>query len=234
MTSKLSIAVETSSRSGGLALGRDDTLVDEIQFDATRRHASQLVTQMDVLLRRNGAGPEDVDALYVSGGPGSFTGTRLAITVARTFAQAMGGVKLVLVPTVRAVAWNAAEVDWQNLAVLLAAKRGQFYAALLSRQNPHEPTVLGMCTPQELLDRAPRPLHVTGEALDHVTLAPCPSVEILGSGYSPPLARGVWWVGKEMAATGAFTPPNMVLPIYPRRPEALRLWEMRKGRDQNA
>jgi tRNA threonylcarbamoyl adenosine modification protein YeaZ len=228
MNNRVSIAIETSSRSGGLALGIDNELVDQVTFDATRRHAAQLVTRLDELVRRNELSPEAVTELYVSAGPGSFTGTRIAVTVGRTFAQALGQVQLVSVPTTAAVAENARDESWSNLAVLLAAKRGRFYAGLYRREDGIRGEILGLCDSQELLDRAPRPLAVTGEALEYVSIEG-PDVRTLDERLYQPTAEGCWRVGRRLAGEGSFTPANLLLPIYSRRPEAVRLWEKRQA-----
>ncbi|MCP4375041.1 MAG: tRNA (adenosine(37)-N6)-threonylcarbamoyltransferase complex dimerization subunit type 1 TsaB, partial [bacterium] len=59
----VSISIETSCRSGGVVLGRGDEIIGEINFDASSRHAVQLVPRMDELLANASLKPEDVDEL---------------------------------------------------------------------------------------------------------------------------------------------------------------------------
>ncbi len=233
MDGPYSIAIETSSRAGGVALGAGERLVEAIRFDASRRHASQLVLQLDKLLRAQDLRPKDLEEVYVSGGPGSFTGTRIAVTVARTLAQALDGLRIVLVPTAAVVARQAQGVDWQHLAVLLAAKRGRFHATLFEKGAEPSGDVLGMCDVGELLEATARPLHVTGEAVDYIEFPDTADLVVLPAGMRQADPAGLWKVGREMAREGRFTPPNMVLPIYPRKPEAVRLWEMRREGPSN-
>ena len=47
---KLSVAIETSCRAGGAALGRGDELIAAVDFDASARHAAQLIMRLDALL----------------------------------------------------------------------------------------------------------------------------------------------------------------------------------------
>ena len=86
----VSLAIETSCRAGGVALGRGDELLGVIDFEASARHAVQLVPRLHELLEGASLRPEDVDELYVSVGPGSFTGLRIGLTVARTMGQMLG------------------------------------------------------------------------------------------------------------------------------------------------
>src|SRR5206468_539320 len=80
--------------------------VTEEQFPHGLKHAAEIVPMLDRLCRGHGWSPRDVEQLYVSTGPGSFTGLRIGVTLAKTMALATG-VKLVAVPTVRVLAENA-------------------------------------------------------------------------------------------------------------------------------
>jgi hypothetical protein len=75
-----------------------------------------------------------------------------------------------------------------------------------------------------------RPVLLTGEGLDYHDLAG-EGVELAEPDVRLPTAEGVWRVGRRLAAAGEFTEYHHLLPIYTRRPEAVRLWEQRHGRD---
>src|SRR3954471_11334180 len=101
------LAIETSGRVGSIA-AVDDVVLDEREFPHGLQHAAQIVPIIDELCRAQNWSPPDVQELYVSVGPGSFTGLRIAITLAKTMALATG-VKIVAVPTVRVLSENAPE-----------------------------------------------------------------------------------------------------------------------------
>ena len=94
------LAIETSSRVGSIAIADGDRLLAEEQFEHGLQHAAQIVPIIDRLCRAQGWSPRDVEHVYVSAGPGSFTGLRIGITLAKTFSLATR-VKLVAVPTMR-------------------------------------------------------------------------------------------------------------------------------------
>ncbi len=225
----ISLAIETTCRLGGVALGVGDALRTAIEFDASQRHATHLVTRLQELLRSADLRPADVDELYVSVGPGSFTGTRVGVTVARTMGRALPGLRLVAVPSPAAVAENLRDIPWSHLAVVLDAKEDAVHATLFARTPDGgivpdgEPRVIRV---PELLASAPKPLLVTGEGAGYhdltgegVTLAP--------DDTRLPRPEGVWRVGRRMAAAGQFTDALHLLPTYVRPPEAVRLWEKR-------
>ena len=85
---------------------------------------------------------------------------------------------------------------------------------------------------QDFLAAAPRPISLIGEALSYETMTG-PGVTLARPDMPDlhlPTARAVWNVGHDMAAVGEFTEYHHLLPIYARKPEAVRLWEQRAGR----
>jgi tRNA threonylcarbamoyl adenosine modification protein YeaZ len=121
------LAIETSGRVGSVAAFLDGRLLAEETFEHGLANAARLVVTMDALCRQQGWRPGDVNELYISIGPGSFTGLRLAVTVAKTMWLATG-VRIVAVPSVRVLACNAPP-EATNLIVVLDAKRGQVFTA---------------------------------------------------------------------------------------------------------
>jgi tRNA threonylcarbamoyladenosine biosynthesis protein TsaB len=235
MSPEISIAIETSCRAGGVALGRGGDLLESAALGPSARHAADLLPTLDALLRRHGLGPAQIDWLFVSVGPGSFTGLRVGVTLARTFAQAMG-VKLLAVPTPRAVAWRVREELWRNLGVMLAAKDRTVHATLFQRDEADQPQAVGpyrLATPEEFLDDGPRPILLTGEALDWLeAFDPPADVRLAPPEKRLPTAEAVWQLGRHMLTCEHGKPIdlNHLKPVYARRPEALRLWEERNKR----
>ena len=218
MKDNLAIAIETSCGAGGVALGAGGLILDSAAFDASRGHATQLVVHLDEMLTRHGLSPRDLRQLYVSAGPGSFTGLRVGITVARTLAQAVAHLRCVAVPTALAVAENAREgIIYTQLFI---RRQGPIVAAGPARVLPVA----------EFLSSAPRPLLLTGEGLAYHHLTG-PDIQIADPSLHLPTAEGVWRVGCRLAQAGEFTEYHRLLPIYTRKPEAVRLWETRHGQN---
>src|SRR3954454_1604329 len=127
------IAIETSGRLGSIATVRDGQVLTEEQFPPQFKHAAGIISVIDRLTKSHGWSPSDVNEVYVSSGPGSFTGLRVGITVAKTLAFALGA-KLVAVPSTKVLAHNAPE-GWQNAIIVLDAKRGQIFTARFTNQD---------------------------------------------------------------------------------------------------
>src|SRR6476661_9836696 len=122
------LALETSGRTGSVALARDGAVLVEEQFPHGLKHAAGIIPIVDRLCRGKGWTPADFEEVYVSAGPGSFTGLRVGVTVAKTLALATGA-RLVPVPTADVLVRNL-PAGWERAVIVLDAKRGQIFTAV--------------------------------------------------------------------------------------------------------
>jgi tRNA threonylcarbamoyladenosine biosynthesis protein TsaB len=100
------LAVETSGLSGSIALLSEGQVRYEHTLQAEGpRHAQVLVQETDFLLRKAGLTVNDLSAIAVSVGPGSFTGLRVGVVFAKTLAW-LQGIPLVAVNSLQAAAWQ--------------------------------------------------------------------------------------------------------------------------------
>ena len=133
----LILAVETSGRLGSVALAHGDKLLAESHFSGQMRHSAEIFPAITDLLCKFNKKPDQIEQVYISLGPGSFTGLRIAVTIAKTIALA-NQAKIVAVDTLDCIAANVLSKsdesdrsDWSDrLAVILDAKRSQFFIAV--------------------------------------------------------------------------------------------------------
>lgn len=225
MTGK-AIAIETSGRSGSVALAVQGKVLREEQFAHGLKHAAGIVSIIDHLVREQGWTPRDVEQVYVSAGPGSFTGLRVGITVAKTLAWALGA-RVVAVPTARVLAENAPP-GWQNLILVLDAKRDQIFTARFAKRSGQivEVEEAHLDTLTAMLARSPRPVHLLGEGLPYHRRHLAGITDVLQTDETAWRGRAavVAKIGWELAQSDRFTDPEHLTPIYIRRPEAEEKW----------
>ena len=126
------LALETSGRTGSLALLADGELVEERRLDETgRRHAQTLVAELDALVRRQSLTPKALAAVAVSRGPGSFTGLRVGIVCAKTLAWS-AGIPLLAMDTFPVIAENAG-AEHATVHVVDDAQRGDLFVGTYQR-----------------------------------------------------------------------------------------------------
>lgn len=127
------LIIETSSRTGQVALAVGPALVQFRRLDDKRRHAADLAPAVSELLAAQSWKPRDLQAVFVSHGPGSYTGLRVGIMSAKTLAYAVG-CKLIAVDTFAAIALQAPP-DTATLDVLADAQQDKIYVQRFQRSG---------------------------------------------------------------------------------------------------
>jgi tRNA threonylcarbamoyladenosine biosynthesis protein TsaB len=174
----LLLALDTSTSTASLALFDGQQVLSESTWLAGREHSTRLLAEVEIALDRVGSLVEQLTGLVVARGPGSFTGVRVALSVAKGIAGGLG------IP-----AWGVNSLDTLALAAspsempvraVLAAGRGRYATALYVGSEPLEPPRLA--TLDQLVELVAEPVLVIGELrsdalarlaeLQHVRLAP--------------------------------------------------------------
>ncbi len=253
MRDGIALAIETSGTWGGVAVGLGDRVLAVKSFDLPRHHAAEFLPCVATVFREAEVLPAQVSEVYISIGPGSFTGLRIGLTAARMLALATRA-RIVAVPTLEVIAQNAFEADPRpkHVVAVLDARRGKVYAGSFtlhfqsesiattepaqasSRQREkYEPATEPVeCDPREYFSRQPPGCAVLGEGLArpcHAQAAADSGLRILPEPLSRPRAQVVFQLGAARAALGLFRDPRTLTPAYIRLPEPEEKWRQRRG-----
>jgi tRNA threonylcarbamoyladenosine biosynthesis protein TsaB len=156
------LAIETTDQAGSAALMEGERAVAERRLEPRERSAQWLAPAIRDLLAAGAWQPSDVRLIGVAIGPGSFTGLRVGVTTAKTFAYAVG-CDVIGVPTLEVIAAQvAAEMPPGSkqlprpqiaavLSVVLDAGRQQVFSA---RFRPIADGRLEWMEPTALVDDA--------------------------------------------------------------------------------
>ena len=135
------LAFDSSTSSITMALLEGERVLGERFLMTERNHSVQLMPEIDKLLQGSGLRARDLHAIVVGAGPGSYTGTRIAVTVAKTFAWSLD-VPLYAVSTLEAMALGGfrdamKHADFRMkssiwIVPVLDGRRGQAYTALFA------------------------------------------------------------------------------------------------------
>ncbi|MDQ3856435.1 MAG: tRNA (adenosine(37)-N6)-threonylcarbamoyltransferase complex dimerization subunit type 1 TsaB [Chloroflexota bacterium] len=98
------LAIDSSTRYAGIALHSSDGPVAAHLWRADRMHTVQLMPAVDALMREAGLSPADLVAVGVAVGPGSFTGVRVGLSLAKGLALSLA-LPLIGVSTLLYTAW---------------------------------------------------------------------------------------------------------------------------------
>ena len=117
------LAVDTSTEQIGIALGDGDQIAAEWLWYSRQYHTVELAPALEGLLRVAGKSMDDVEAISVAIGPGSYTALRVGLSLAKGIAVSRG-IPIIGIPTLDVVA--AAQPQGPTpLAAVLRAGRGR-------------------------------------------------------------------------------------------------------------
>lgn len=120
----LTIALETSTDLGSVAVGYGDRLVSESTLAVRAKHSETVLPEVARLLEGAGVEPGQVERVVVGAGPGSFTGVRIAAALAKGWCHARR-VPLYAYSSLRSL---AASSGMLRVCALFDARRGEVYA----------------------------------------------------------------------------------------------------------
>lgn len=123
----LVLAFDTSTPLGSVALGDGTRVLAVREIGSDVRHAESLLPAIAEVLAGAGCAPVDLTSVIVGGGPGSFTGVRIAAATARGLVRALG-IPLFTYGSLLAEAKGADHPD-VPVCALFDARRGEVYAA---------------------------------------------------------------------------------------------------------
>jgi tRNA threonylcarbamoyladenosine biosynthesis protein TsaB len=222
------LALETSGRSGSVAALEGGQVLVQVELHAAQRSAQALAPAMVRALAEAGWQPRQVELLAVTAGPGSFTGLRVGVTTAKTFAWATGAA-LLGVDTLEVIARQAPAMD-SPVAVVLEAERNEVFAGLY---GPAMGEVL--CPPEIVasdawLARLKRGWRVTGPALARLAERVPEGVSLVADEFWLPKAAAVGQVAAWRLANGQRDDLWQLVPRYFRRSAAEEKWEAARRR----
>lgn len=116
------LAIDTATRWAGLALHDGTAVIAEHGWRCVNNHTIELTPAIDEMLVQAGIEAADLSGIAVAIGPGSYTGLRVGLALAKGFALA-NGLPLIGVPTLDIVATSFGQREGQLVVVIEAGRR---------------------------------------------------------------------------------------------------------------
>ena len=220
------LALDTSTDVGSVAVGEGDRLLAEIALTVGSGHSSALLPAIDLALRSAGLEARELAAVVVGGGPGSFTGVRIAAATAKGIVHA-AGIPMFAYSSLLAAAAGCWGAD-RPVCALFDARRRDVYAACYRFGAGVEvvmsPEALVL---DALLDRfrgGPPPLF-TGEAavIHREEIGRLPGARVVPAHLAAPRASALLALLRAMPEAGRVAEPAHWEPDYVRASGAERI-----------
>lgn len=123
----ISLVIDTSSSYVTVSIIKDNAIVHEFKKKIDNDIASKIMSIINMELVESGIDIKDVEKIFVVNGPGSFTGVRIGVTIAKTIAWALN-INVVPISSLELMATTS--VTNKYLVPLIDARRGNVYAGV--------------------------------------------------------------------------------------------------------
>ena len=123
--------VDTHAAMLNLGIVEEDKLISETKLLSDREHSSRTLFNIDRMLIENTLAPKDIDTIIVVNGPGSYTGLRIGVTVAKTYAYTLNK-KVIPASSLKSAAISINDFDYA--VIRIDAKRDSYFAAIYDKE----------------------------------------------------------------------------------------------------
>ncbi|WP_042353109.1 tRNA (adenosine(37)-N6)-threonylcarbamoyltransferase complex dimerization subunit type 1 TsaB [Bacillus massiliigorillae] len=127
------LAIDTSNYALGVALLDGDQVVGEYISNLKKNHSVRAMPAIERLMNDCDMKPADLDKIVVAKGPGSYTGVRIGVTIAKTLAWTLN-IPISGVSSLEVLAANG-KFFQGYISPLFDGRRGQIYTGLYEGQN---------------------------------------------------------------------------------------------------
>ncbi len=223
------LTLESSSLSASVCVTQDGALLAQSFQNCGLTHSATLLPMIEHMLMTAQLTLDDIDAVAVTTGPGSFTGIRIGIATAKGIADGRG-LPCIGVSSLAGAAWNVSLSD-RLICPVMDARRHQLYNALFQFKNG----ALERLTPDRLIQmealRAEaisykKSLLLVGDGAQmcYNTFIETDGLDVIAAppGLIFPCAHGAAMEAHRLAQAGHLVSASQLMPAYLRQPQAVR------------
>lgn len=214
----MELSIDTASELASLALSREGEVLAEVSWRCRRNQTAELLPTLDRLLAQASATKQDISAVFVSLGPGAYTGLRVGISTAQALAFAlrlpvMGAGRLELDALAHeSVGRPVVPLHWAGRGELAWA----VYEPYATGAGMREALSPRLARPEQMAAQAPADALFCGEVRAEV--AELIRVRLPSARIAPPARLGragyLAGLGYQRLQREGGMPPALLLPIY--------------------
>lgn len=144
----ITLFIDTSNDDLIVSILKDNKIINKLERHCKNEHSIYTVSYIDELLKSCNLLPNDVDNIMVVNGPGSFTGVRIGVTVAKTYAYILKK-DVILVSSLKAMALSTKN---KTAIALIDAKNSNYYMGVYDMFD-NEVTYETFSTKEEVIQK---------------------------------------------------------------------------------
>ena len=228
------LGIETSSQVSSVAIVSESRVLGEVSIYTRFSHSAKLIENIAQLFKITEVNRENLKAIAVSIGPGSFTGLRIGLATAKSLAYAWK-IPILGIPTTETLAFHFFKTD-SELWQLIDAQKSSAYLGRFSAVNgfPKSIDEIKILPIKEILDQAEksdRSIILQGDLIEKKILGKIDlpkNISIAPINLRMPRASCAAIAGRIRFDAGKIDSVMNLEPLYLRRSEAEELFDRRK------
>lgn len=126
----ITLFIDTCTEILNVALIKDGIILGSSTISSSE-HSKHTMPEIEKLFKNNNIDPKSVNKIMVTNGPGSFTGIRIGVTIAKTYAWACN-INVIPISTLKAYALSYDDFDYY--IPMIDARRGYVYAGIYNKK----------------------------------------------------------------------------------------------------
>jgi len=127
----ITLFIDTSSKDVSIAILKDKKVISSISKSIPNQHSIHTVSFIDTVIKESNLLPNDIEKIMVVTGPGSFTGVRIGVTIAKTYAY----LKNIPIIEVSSLKMRSLSLEHQYCLSLIDAHHNNYYIGLYNKEN---------------------------------------------------------------------------------------------------
>ena len=120
----ITLFIDTSNQDVSIALLKDGKIINKITKSIPNEHSKYAVSYIDEVLKKSEITPKEVQSIMVVNGPGSFTGVRIGLTIAKVYAL-LNDIKVTLISSLKCLAIG--NIKNKYILSLINARNDNYY-----------------------------------------------------------------------------------------------------------
>jgi tRNA threonylcarbamoyl adenosine modification protein YeaZ len=146
----IKLLIDTSAKYLAVGIAVDDKIVAKTQYEAWQKQSELTIEEINQLFKSTSIQPRDVTRVVVSNGPGSYTGVRIGLTIAKIFATTLH-IPLCLVSSLNMIAG----INGNKIALIDARSKRAYIGIYQNGLKVVEDNVLPLTEITELIKKYP-------------------------------------------------------------------------------
>jgi tRNA threonylcarbamoyl adenosine modification protein YeaZ len=146
----IQLLIDTSAKYLAIGIAKDNKIVAKTQYEAWQRQSELTIDEINKLFKSTNIKPKEVTRVIVANGPGSYTGVRIGLTIAKIFATSLN-IPLCLVSSLNMIAG----INGKKIALIDARSKRAYIGVYNNGVKVIDDTVMTLTEVEGLMEKYP-------------------------------------------------------------------------------